>query len=252
MKSSHRVISQDADDDAVKCCWMLAGVVDYKLCDLHFACEICPFEQAMRNRRTQQPSPDSADAGLFFHPRHVWARVEAGGHVRTGLDAFGSRLAGQIYCVELPALGTRVTAGEPSWSAVHHEGEIDLAAPVSGVVKEVNEKLLVNPGLVTQDPYGEGWTSVISPTALVDDLRGLCFGKSAEPWLSAESQRLGGELARVAGGVATLPDGGRLVANLHDAIPQEHRVRILDFFLSASKGRPSGTAGNESASPEGR
>jgi glycine cleavage system H protein len=236
MKPNRPVSSQDPGDNTAKCFWMLAGIVDYKLCDLHFACETCPFEQAMHNRPAQQPSPGPADSGLFFHPRHVWARVEAGGRVRTGLDVFGSRLAGQIYCVQLPAPGTRVTSGAPAWSAVHHEGEIDLAAPVSGVVMEVNEKLLVNPGLVTQDPYGEGWAVVISPTALVDDLVGLCFGKAAEPWLSAESQRLGGELTRVAGAAATLPDGGRLVANLHDAIPQEHRVRILNLFLSASEG----------------
>jgi hypothetical protein len=43
-------------DDPVKCVWMLAGVVSYKLCDRHYDCESCLFDQAMRSAPSQLTS----------------------------------------------------------------------------------------------------------------------------------------------------------------------------------------------------
>jgi hypothetical protein len=36
--------------DPLKCVWMLAGVVDYKLCDRQYDCEHCPLDSALRER----------------------------------------------------------------------------------------------------------------------------------------------------------------------------------------------------------
>jgi hypothetical protein len=32
-----------------KCVWMASGVVTYRLCDLEFNCEVCPFDRAIRD-----------------------------------------------------------------------------------------------------------------------------------------------------------------------------------------------------------
>lgn len=244
--------------EGLKCCWMLAGVVDYKLCDQQYECESCSFDEAMRNRRARASVGVASDGvrngvgSLLFHDRHVWARLEAGGRVRTGLDDFGRRLAGRIYCVQLPKLGTRIAAGAPAWKAVHHEGEVSLAAPVAGVVEEVNERLSHNPTLVNQDPYGAGWAVALTPLDLVADLQGLRFGADTAPWIAAESERLGREVACAAGSQWTLPDGGRLIDDLHEAVPPHLRTRILDLFLSATNG-PSGRTQTETATEsEGR
>lgn len=243
---------------SLKCCWMVAGIVDHKLCDRDYECDACDFDQAMRNRPgrgaglARCPSQAAADS-LLFHPRHVWARVETGGRVRTGLDDFGRRLAGRVYCVALPEPGTRIAAGEPAWTFVHGDGEVSVAAPVSGIVAESNEKLRHQPSLVNQDPYGAGWAVVLTPTDLGADMRDLCSGAEIAPWIAQESEKLGRELASAGESLPTLMDGGSLVDDLHQAIPAEARSRILELFLSANKSRPSDPATTGSAGDaEGR
>lgn len=246
---------------SLKCCWMIAGIVDYKLCDRHYECDDCGFDQAMRNPGrlaaaaglARCPSAAAATDSLLFHPRHVWARFETGGRVRTGLDDFGRRLAGRIYCVALPEPGTRIAAGEPAWTFVHGDGEVSVAAPVSGIVAESNERLRHQPSLVNQDPYGAGWAVVLTPTDLATDLRDLCFGAEIAPWIAEESEKLNRELTSAGEALPTLMDGGCLVDDLHQAIPAEARSRILDLFLSANKSRPSDPPTTSSAGDaEGR
>jgi glycine cleavage system H protein len=239
---------------SLKCCWMLAGVVAYKLCDRGYECENCSFDQAMAG-----PSRFMAGAGvphlpeagaaesLLFHDRHVWARVQPRGLVTTGLDDFGRRLAGRVYCVELPRPGTRIAAGGAAWTIVHHEGKVTLAAPVEGVVEKVNERLYRNPSLISEDPYGAGWAVVLKPLDSVRDLKSLRSGSETAPWIASESERLSRLVARAGGSHWTLPDGGRMVNDLHEAIPADIRARILDLFLSANTSRPSGLAEPESA-----
>lgn len=242
----------------VKCWWMLGGVVAYKLCDRNYECEGCSFDQAIANRQSgfsgaatgRRLIDQLAAESLLFHDRHVWARLEEGGRVRTGLDDFGRRLAGRIYCVELPHVGTRIQAGGAAWKAVHHEGEVSLASPVSGVVGEVNERLLQNPTLVNRDPYGAGWAFVLTPLDLARDVRSLRPGEEIAPWIAAESEKLNRQLV-CAGGRPTMADGGRLTEDLHEAIPQELRARILDLFLSASTNPVSGPSGKSKAGQEG-
>lgn len=251
-----------AETPALKCCWMLAGVVSYKLCDQRYECEHCSFDEAMRNRPLRLPagtpvgyhlSVGPVTESLLFHEKHVWARLESGGRVRTGLDDFGRRLSGRIYCIQLPRPGMRLEAGGPAWTIVHHEGEISLASPVSGVVDEVNEQLRHHPSLVNEDPYGEGWVMVLTPADLVKDLGSLRFGSETARWIAAESERLGRELAQATGSPPTLMDGGRLMTDLHEAIPAEVRPRILEHFLSAQNIRPSDTGQAQTAGEsEGR
>jgi hypothetical protein len=37
-----------------KCVWMASGVVTYKLCDFEYNCELCPFDQVLREGTPSQ------------------------------------------------------------------------------------------------------------------------------------------------------------------------------------------------------
>lgn len=220
-------------NETLKCCWMVAGVVAYKLCDQRYECETCSFDHAIRNRGPRLfagVGEDPAGRWLLFHPRHTWARIESEGKIRTGLDDFGRRLAGQIYCVELPEPGAAVRAGEPAWTIAHHDGKVALASPVTGIVEEINRELRHQPSLANKDPYGDGWAMVVAPSSLPGDLRGLRYG-AGDAWLSAETERLVRELSP--GSHSTLMDGGHLLENIHEAIPASERARLIELFLSA-------------------
>ncbi len=241
--------SQDPQSrtSSLKCCWMLAGVVAYKLCDRRYECEKCSFDQAMGGRSRPSAwaalprvSDRAAIESLLFHDRHVWARVDSPPRVMTGLDDFGRRLCGRIYCVGLPKVGTRIAAGDAAWTIVHHEGEISLAAPVAGIVEDVNEQLRRNPALVNRDPYGAGWAIALTPLDLVNDVQSLRSGPEIAPWIARESERLSRQLTQTGLSHWTLPDGGRLIDDLHEAIPPNLRARVLDSFLSANTSRPAG------------
>ncbi len=235
-----------SETSSLKCCWMLAGVVAYKLCDRGYECENCDFDQAMGGRSRPSPrvalpriSDSAAIESLLFHDRHVWARVDSPARVMSGLDDFGRRLCGRIYCVGLPKVGTRIAAGDAAWTIVHHEGEISLAAPVGGVVEEVNEQLRRNPALVSRDPYGAGWAVSLTPFDLDNDVRSLRSGPAIAPWIARESERLSREIVRAGLSHWSLPDGGRLIDDLHEVIPPSMRAHVLDTFLSANTSRPS-------------
>ena len=118
---------------------------------------------------------------------------------------------------------------------------------MAGVVEEVNEQLRHNPALVNRDPYGAGWAIALTPLDLARDTRGLRSGPEIGPWIARESERLSRQLTRTGLSHWTLPDGGRLVEDLHEAIPPNLRARVLESFLSANTNRPSGLPQTEAA-----
>jgi glycine cleavage system H protein len=186
---------------------------------------------------------------VFYHPRHVWARIEEEGHVRIGLDDFGQKLMGRVYSVTLPEPGTQVTRGGASWWAAHRTGVAGLAAPVSGIVTQRNERLPPHPSLINHDPYGQGWALVIEPEDhLATSLKHLHYGKQVELWYEQEVEKLQGELQRLFAdsrpdvGV-TLQDGGWQVEGMIRVLPATELRQIIDLFLAASPDTESGPAG---------
>jgi glycine cleavage system H protein len=101
---------------------------------------------------------------LRYSKDHEWARLE-GGRVRVGITDYAQDALGDVVFVQLPEVGTRVSAGD-SFSEVESTKSVsDIYAPISGTVAEVNEELADAPQRVNEDPYGEGWLVVME----VDD-----------------------------------------------------------------------------------
>jgi glycine cleavage system H protein len=71
--------------------------------------------------------------------------------------------------VDLPDVGTEVTAGGSFGEVESTKSVSDLFAPMSGEVIEVNAELVESPQRLNDDPYGEGWICVVKvsdPTEL--------------------------------------------------------------------------------------
>jgi glycine cleavage system H protein len=77
-----------------------------------------------------------------------------------------------VVYVDVPEVGTQVTAGEPFGEVESTKSVSDVYAPVSGKVAARNEALADNPELVNREPYGEGWMVLIEPSDL-SELDGL-------------------------------------------------------------------------------
>ncbi|WP_059019072.1 glycine cleavage system protein GcvH [Mycobacterium sp. M26] len=96
-------------------------------------------------------------ADLRYTPEHEWVRVTGGSTVRVGITDFAQSSLGDVVYVQLPDVGTEVTAGEAFGEVESTKSVSDLYAPVTAKVIAVNGDLDANPALVNSDPYGQGW-----------------------------------------------------------------------------------------------
>ena len=93
---------------------------------------------------------------LRYSTDHEWASLE-GTRVRVGITDFAQDALGDVVFVQLPDIGTEVTAGEAFGEVESTKSVSDLFAPLTATVAAVNGELDGDPQLVNSDPYGQGW-----------------------------------------------------------------------------------------------
>ncbi|MCV7102453.1 glycine cleavage system protein GcvH [Mycobacterium palustre] len=94
---------------------------------------------------------------LHYTAEHEWVRRSGEDTVRVGITDFAQSALGDVVFVQLPDVGSQVTAGESFGEVESTKSVSDLFAPVSGTVTAVNGDLDGSPQLVNSDPYGAGW-----------------------------------------------------------------------------------------------
>ncbi len=93
---------------------------------------------------------------LIYSETHEWIKID--GKVATvGLTDHAQSELGDIVYLELPGVGTEVTAGGEFGVVESVKAASDLNAPLSGKVVAVNDAATEDPALVNRDCYGEGW-----------------------------------------------------------------------------------------------
>ncbi len=108
---------------------------------------------------------------LKYHKEHDWARVE-GDTAVFGVTDYAQESLGDIVFLELPEIGSEVTAGTPYAEIESVKAVSDILAPLSGSVIEVNEDAVDAPEVINESPYGDGWLVKVqlSDPSEVDDL----------------------------------------------------------------------------------
>lgn len=96
-------------------------------------------------------------AELRYTAEHEWVHRTSEDTVRVGITDFAQDALGDVVFVQLPEVGTEVTAGESFGEVESTKSVSDLYAPVSATVVAVNAELDAKPELVNSDPYGQGW-----------------------------------------------------------------------------------------------
>jgi glycine cleavage system H protein len=94
---------------------------------------------------------------LHYTAEHEWVRRSADDTVRVGITDFAQSALGDVVFVQLPDVGTELSAGDPFGEVESTKSVSDLYAPVTGKVSAVNGDLEGSPQLLNSDPYGEGW-----------------------------------------------------------------------------------------------
>jgi glycine cleavage system H protein len=119
--------------------------------------------------------------GLSYQKEHFWAHIEDD-VVRFGATDYGQKALKEVVFVELPEAGDEVQQNEAYGTLESVKAVVDIIAPLSGIVKEVNEALMDNPALINEDPYGEGWLVTITASDLEGELGNIMDFDAAVKW----------------------------------------------------------------------
>lgn len=102
------------------------------------------------------PAAETYPDDLRYHPEHDWARVE-GDDAVLGITWFAQDSLGELVHFEAPEVGATV-AKDASYGEVESVKAVsDVVSPLSGEVLEVNQRVVDEPEVVNDDPYGAGW-----------------------------------------------------------------------------------------------
>ncbi len=91
-----------------------------------------------------------------YTKEHEWIKV-SGNTGTIGITDYAQHELGDIVFAELPAAGTKVTAGKLFGTIESVKAVSEIYAPVSGEVIEPNAALSATPETVNSDPHGAGW-----------------------------------------------------------------------------------------------
>jgi glycine cleavage system H protein len=251
----------------LKCVWMTAGLLTYKLCKYDLQCERCPLDWELRNlplTPSSDPAPSrngknisSGEAGptlsreeflgedlslsevkrfLFYHPGHTWVKVEESDEVRVGLDCFLKRMVRKVKVIVLPLPGSRCHRGEHLCSIIQEEGILHIVFPVSGSILSVNQKLKDEPDLIIKDPLGDGFLLTLKPKNLQRDQKYLYFGEAALSWHQKEWERFKtAVVSELHAGQerlgVTMQDGGIKFKDIKTLVDPERYIQLVSTFL---------------------
>lgn len=96
----------------------------------------------------------------------AWVLPEAEGRrVRLGLADYLQQHNGDVAFANVKPVGTKLATGAVFAEIETIKAMVDLHAPVSGKLVEVNAALNLGPEAINQAPYEGGWLAVMEPGA---------------------------------------------------------------------------------------
>lgn len=96
-------------------------------------------------------------AELKYVTSHEWIRVEEDGTVTVGITDFAQEQLGDVVFIELPEVGTDVSADQDIAVVESVKAASDIYAPLSGKIIAINDAVVDAPETVNEDPYGAAW-----------------------------------------------------------------------------------------------
>lgn len=111
---------------------------------------------------------------LKYTKSHEWVRQEDDGTLTIGITDHAQELLGDLVFVELPEVGSEMTAEEACCVVESVKAASDSYMPVSGEIVAVNEALADAPEMINDSPFDDGWLFKVRPSAEaeLEDLMG--------------------------------------------------------------------------------
>lgn len=130
--------------------------------------------------------------GLLYTENDVWIDIK-NGKAKIGVTDFLQRRGGDAVFVELPKKGSTIRRLDEIANYETIKAVLAVISPFNGAIAEVNTSLNDKPELINEDPYGEGWLVLISPSNLEEDKSHLI---SAEKYFELMKSKIKDELKK--------------------------------------------------------
>jgi glycine cleavage system H protein len=112
----------------------------------------------------------------LYSPEGVWILPQQdSSRVRVGPADYLQQHNSDVAFANVKAADTRLAAGDQFAEIETIKAMVDLHAPISGTIVEVNAALNASPEVINQAPYEAGWLAVIEPAAWEED-RSMLLG----------------------------------------------------------------------------
>lgn len=105
---------------------------------------------------------------LKYTKSHEWVRQEDDGTVTVGITDHAQALLGDLVFVELPEVGSELSAEDACCVVESVKAASDVYMPLTGEVVEINDALADAPEIINDSPYDDGWLFRLQPSAEVE------------------------------------------------------------------------------------
>lgn len=124
---------------------------------------------------------------LHYARSHEWVKID--GEIGTiGITDHAQKELGEIVYLELPEVGHVYNADEEFGTVESVKAVSELFVPVSGEVVEVNRQAVAAPGIVNDDPFGDGWLIKIK-LSTDDEVRRLLTAEQYDAYVKEEEKQ---------------------------------------------------------------
>jgi glycine cleavage system H protein len=119
---------------------------------------------------------------LRYTKTHEWAHLE-GDVCTVGITKFAADQLTDVTYIDLPHVGDHVFNGQECGTIETVKAVSSLYSPIDGEVIAVNDDVVNDPAVLTNDPFGDGWmikVRIEKPTALDHLLTAEQYAKQVE------------------------------------------------------------------------
>jgi glycine cleavage system H protein len=95
-------------------------------------------------------------ANFRYTKEHEWIDVQ-GDTGTIGITDYAQHELGDVVFVELPKIGTKLTAGKPLGTVESVKAVSEIYSPATGEVTAINDALADSPEKINTDPHASAW-----------------------------------------------------------------------------------------------
>ncbi len=123
---------------------------------------------------------------LHYTQSHEWVRID--GDIGTiGITEHAQKELGEIVYLELPEVGHLYNADDEFGTVESVKAVSELFIPISGEIVQINRAAVAEPGIVNDDPFGDGWLIKLKVTT-DDEVRKLMNADQYAEYVLAEEK----------------------------------------------------------------